>query len=235
MGTQASAAGGADQHQGFRTTCGRQVRAGRLALGDTRHPARRVSLDIGQATDGHDGTWAALTVAEARRLAAVLLAQAAAAERDDEPGAAAAAQAGRIEVSHAGGEAYAITTRGHALLVDQPADAGGGDAAATPTELLVASLAACIAYYAGRYLDRHGLQRNGLRVVAEFTMAADRRRASVPSGCASRRPACRTSGRPGCWRWRRTAPCTTPCGSRRISPSRSPDRDTRLGASRAPP
>ncbi len=174
MGTQASAAGGADQHQGFRTTCGRQVRAGRLALGDTRHPARRVSLDIGQATDGHDGTWAALTVAEARRLAAVLLAQAAAAERDDEPGAAAAAQAGRIEVSHAGGEAYAITTRGHALLVDQPADAGGGDAAATPTELLVASLAACIAYYAGRYLDRHGLQRNGLRVVAEFTMAADR-------------------------------------------------------------
>ena len=174
MGIQASDAGGADQHQGFRTACGRQVRAGRLALGDTRHPARRVSLDIGQAPDGHDGTWAALTVAEARQLAAVLLAQAAAAERDDEPGAAAAAQAGRIEVSHAGGEAYAIATRGHALLVDQPADAGGGDAAATPTELLVASLAACIAYYAGCYLDRHGLQRDGLRVVAEFTMAADR-------------------------------------------------------------
>jgi len=174
MGIQASDADGADQHQGFRTTCGRQVRAGRLALGGTRHPARRVSLDIGQAPDGHDGTWAALTVAEARRLAAALLAHAAAAERDDEPGTATAAPAGRIEVSYAGGEAYAIAARGHALLVDQPADAGGGDAAVTPTELLVASLATCVAYYAGRYLDRYGLPREELRVVAEFTMAPDR-------------------------------------------------------------
>ena len=86
MGIQASDAGGAAGHQSFRTTCGRQVRAGRLALGDAGHPARRVSLDIGQAPDGHDGTWAALTVAEARTLAAALLAQAAAAESDDGPG-----------------------------------------------------------------------------------------------------------------------------------------------------
>ena len=174
MGIQASDAGGAAEHQGFRTTCGRQVRAGRLALGDTRHPARRVSLDIGQAPDGHDGTWAALTVAEARTLAAALLAQAAAAESDDGPGEASPAAAGRIEVAHAGGEAYVITTRGHALLADQPADIGGGDAAATPTELLIASLASCVAYYAGRYLARHGLDRDRLQVVAEFTMAADR-------------------------------------------------------------
>ncbi len=77
-------------------------------------------------------------------------------------------------MTHASGEAYVITTRGHTILADQPADAGGGDAATTPTELLVASLASCVAYYAGRYLARHGLQRDGLQVVAEFTMAADR-------------------------------------------------------------
>jgi len=196
MGIRISDAG-VPVHQGFRTTCGRQVRAGRLALGDVRRPARRVSLDIGQSPDGRDGTWAALTVAEARRLAAALLAQAAAAERDEETGAAGAAAAGRIEVTHAGGEAYAIAARGHALLADQPADAGGGDAAATPTELLVASLASCVAYYAGRYLVRHHLEREGLGVVAEFDMAADRParigavrlRIAVPGGIPAEREA----------------------------------------------
>ena len=201
MGIQASDAASVREHQGFRTTCGREVRAGWLALGDTRRPARRVSLDIGQSPDGRDGTWAALTVAEARRLAAALLTQAAAAERDDKPGAASATAAGRIEVTHAGGEAYAITTRGHTVLVDQPADAGGGDTAATPTELLVASLASCVAYYAGRYLARHGLEHDGLKVVAEFTMAADRParvgavrlRIAVPGGIPAERQAARGS------------------------------------------
>jgi putative redox protein len=177
MRIQAPDAASPPEHQGFRTTCGREVRAGRLALGDLRRPVGRVSLDIGQAPDGHDGTWAALTVAEARGLAAALLTQAAAAERGDDPnapGIVGVASAGRIAVTYAGGEAYAITTRGHVLLVDQPADAGGLDAATSPTELLVASLASCVAYYGGRYLARHGLQREGLAVVAEFTMAADR-------------------------------------------------------------
>jgi len=81
---------------------------------------------------------------------------------------------GRVTVHHAGGDAYAITVRGHAVLVDQPEAAGGQDAAATPTELLVASLASCVAFYAGRYLLRHGLDRPGLAVTAEFTMASDR-------------------------------------------------------------
>ena len=174
MSIQASRAGSGCEHEGFVTACEREVRAGRLALGDTQRPVRRVSLAIGKWPGGRDGTWAALTVAEARRLAAALLTQAAAAEHDDEPGLAGPAGAGRIAVTHASGEAYVITTRGHTILADQPADAGGGDAAATPTELLVASLASCVAYYAGRYLARHGLQRDGLQVVAEFTMAADR-------------------------------------------------------------
>ncbi len=225
MRIQAPDAASPPEHQGFRTTCGRDVRAGRLALGDLRRPVGRVSLDIGQPPDGHDGTWAALTVAKARRLAAALLTQAAAAERGDDPsapGIAGAAAAGRIAVTYAGGEAYAITTRGYTLLVDQPADAGGLDAAASPTELLVASLASCVAYYAGRYLARHGLQREGLAVVAEFTMPLTGPRASAPSGCASRRQASLPASRQPCWPARRTAPCTTPCGRSRMSRSRSP-------------
>ena len=87
MGIQASKAGSGYEHRGFRTASGRDVRAGQLTLGDTRRPARRVSLEIGKWPGGRDGTWAALTVTEARRLAAALLAQAAAAEHDGEPGA----------------------------------------------------------------------------------------------------------------------------------------------------
>ncbi|WP_329264394.1 OsmC family protein [Streptomyces sp. NBC_01478] len=80
----------------------------------------------------------------------------------------------RLEVSHVDGDAYAIEVRGHRLLVDQPEDAGGQDTAPTPTELFAASLASCVAFYAGRYLHRHGLDRTGLRVRTAFTMSTDR-------------------------------------------------------------
>ncbi|SRR6266545_5032942 len=77
-------------------------------------------------------------------------------------------------VGYLGGEAYEIQIRGHRVRVDQPAEAGGDDSAPTPTELFVGSLAACVAFYAGRYLTRHGLSLDGLDVDAEFEMAIDR-------------------------------------------------------------
>ena len=67
-----------------------------------------------------------------------------------------------------------MAVRGHRLVTDQPADAGGQDSAPTPTELFVASLATCVAYYAGRYLTRHGYSRDGLAVSAGYGMASDR-------------------------------------------------------------
>lgn len=80
----------------------------------------------------------------------------------------------RIDVTYGSGEAYGIAVRGHELTVDQPLDAGGDDKAPTPVELFVASLASCVAYYAGRYLARHDLPRDGLRVAAEYEMSSDR-------------------------------------------------------------
>ena len=70
--------GGTGRHLSFRTTCGRDVRVGHLALGGSHHPAQRVSLVIGASSAADNGTWAGLTVSEARWLAAALLAQAAA-------------------------------------------------------------------------------------------------------------------------------------------------------------
>ncbi|MEU0117183.1 OsmC family protein [Streptomyces bobili] len=80
----------------------------------------------------------------------------------------------RFEVTHIDGDAYTVDIRGHRLQVDQPIEAGGTDTAPTPTELFAASLATCVAFYAGRYLHRHGLPQTGLRVRTEFAMATDR-------------------------------------------------------------
>ncbi len=80
----------------------------------------------------------------------------------------------QMEISFLSGESYEIAVRGHRVLVDQPAGAGGYDTAPTPTELFVASLASCVAFYAGRYLTRHGCDRTGLAVSASFDLATDR-------------------------------------------------------------
>jgi hypothetical protein len=70
------------RHEYVRTSCGREVTVGRLALGDALRPAGRVFVDLGPGP-GYDGTgWAGLTVGEARQLARAVLAQAAAAERE---------------------------------------------------------------------------------------------------------------------------------------------------------
>ena len=79
-----------------------------------------------------------------------------------------------MDVRFVSGEAYEVAVRGHRVLVDQPADAGGDDNAPTPTELFVASLATCVAFYAGRYLTRHGFNRDGLGVSVGYVTADDR-------------------------------------------------------------
>jgi hypothetical protein len=75
------AGSGARHHDHLRTSCGRDLTIGRLALGDAVHPAGRVFIDLGECPDCAGSAWAGLSVAEARRLAAALLAQAAAAEQ----------------------------------------------------------------------------------------------------------------------------------------------------------
>ncbi|TMR95446.1 OsmC family protein [Nonomuraea basaltis] len=155
-------------HQKLQAACGREIVVGRLPFNGPEHLPGRVTLDVGPRSYDRDDAWISLTPAESRRLAEKLLAQAAAVERGE------GATSERIEVTHAGGEAYAISVRQHTLLVDQPPDVDGDDSAATPTELFVASLASCVAFYAGRYLSRHGLPRDDLRVTAEFSMATDR-------------------------------------------------------------
>jgi putative redox protein len=74
-----------------------------------------------------------------------------------------AASAG-VSVTYAGGDRLTIRVRGHELRSDQPIEDGGEDTAATPTELFIASLAACVAFYAERFLRRNHLATAGLVV-----------------------------------------------------------------------
>jgi uncharacterized OsmC-like protein len=73
-------------------------------------------------------------------------------------------------VKYLDGDRFAIGVRDHMVTVDQPLAYGGEDTAPTPTELLVASLASCVAFYARRYLARHQLPTAGLSVTADYTM-----------------------------------------------------------------
>ncbi len=76
-----------------------------------------------------------------------------------------------IVVTLAGRDRLRIETRGHELFTDQPVEDGGDDAAPTPTELFVASLSACVGFYAERFLRRHGLSTAGLKVTTEYQWA----------------------------------------------------------------
>ena len=77
-----------------------------------------------------------------------------------------------MRVEHRGGDKFDINIRGHVVRVDQPVKDGGEDTAPTPTELFIASLASCVAFYARRYLARHNLPTDGLAVEATFDMGA---------------------------------------------------------------
>jgi putative redox protein len=170
-GSQLAAAQAArPDHRCLQTSCGRVLEVGTMRLGDEHRPIGRVTMRIGQCPNCGDGSWAALSPADARELAVALLAHAGQAETDDHD----SSSAGRVDVTSAGGDSYLVGTRGHAVLVDQPVADGGTDAGATPTELMVASLASCVAFYVGRYLRRHQLEHAGMQVRADFVMAGDR-------------------------------------------------------------
>jgi putative redox protein len=84
----------------------------------------------------------------------------------------------RIAVRHEAGDRFRISIRGHEVVVDQPSPSGD-DAGPTPTELFVASLTACAAFYARRFLARHGLPDGALTVWSTFAWAPDHSRVSA--------------------------------------------------------
>jgi putative redox protein len=73
-----------------------------------------------------------------------------------------------ITVEGISGSAYRLAIGEHTLVTDQPAGAGGEDLGPTPTDLFVAGLAGCVAFYAGRFIQRRGWAPDAVRVVCDY-------------------------------------------------------------------
>jgi putative redox protein len=77
-----------------------------------------------------------------------------------------------LRVTWQADDRFDIQLREHTITVDQPEVVGGGDVGPTPTELFVAGLASCVAFYARRYLRRHDIGAEGLEVTTTYRMGA---------------------------------------------------------------
>jgi uncharacterized OsmC-like protein len=69
-----------------------------------------------------------------------------------------------VKITHLDQVKFAIHSRSHSILCDQPADNGGTDSGMTPPELLLASLGSCAAFYAMQYLRARNLADTGVEV-----------------------------------------------------------------------
>ena len=156
----------------IRTRGGCEITVSRFDPAELPVGSGRIVLDLPRECFGEQRSWASLTPAEARGLARLLTAQARAVEEEeaqrDEP---AGHGDGSLEARRIKGDHYTTVVRGHRIETDQPLTTEGTDEGPTPVELFVASLASCVAHYAGRYLDRHHLPGDDLRVSAHFTKA----------------------------------------------------------------
>lgn len=81
----------------------------------------------------------------------------------------------RITVQHRYGTSFDVRVRGYSLISDEPVTLGGEDEGPTPTELVVAGLAACAADATARWLKAHDAPVDGLTVDADFGWSADGR------------------------------------------------------------
>ncbi|HET7465308.1 MAG TPA: OsmC family protein [Candidatus Dormibacteraeota bacterium] len=75
----------------------------------------------------------------------------------------------RITVKHRYGESFDIQIRGYRLVSDEPVAIGGEDEGPTPTELMVAGLAACAAEEGVKHLSNEGLPFEPFAVEADFS------------------------------------------------------------------
>ena len=69
-----------------------------------------------------------------------------------------------VKITHLDRVKFAIQSRSHTILCDQPAENGGEDCGMTPPELLLASLGSCAAFYAVQYLRTRNLAETGVEV-----------------------------------------------------------------------
>lgn len=76
--------------------------------------------------------------------------------------------AARVKLAMADGFRCQITAGAHALVADEPREAGGADTGPSPYELLLASLGACTAMTLKLYIERKRLPITEVEVALSF-------------------------------------------------------------------
>ena len=77
-----------------------------------------------------------------------------------------------VKITHLDKVRFAIHSRSHSIICDQPTENGGEDSGMTPPELMLASLGSCAAFYAVQYLKT----RNLAETCVEVTVTAEKLR-----------------------------------------------------------
>jgi ribosomal protein S12 methylthiotransferase accessory factor len=84
-----------------------------------------------------------------------------------------------VTISFPGGVAVDATFKGHSIHTDQPLDAGGSDSAMSPFDLFLASIAACMGFYALRFCQKRSLPTGVVRLTLEPIRDEQARRVSL--------------------------------------------------------
>lgn len=77
-------------------------------------------------------------------------------------------QVTKVQVGFPGGKKVAAKVGDHIVLTDQPHARGGGDEAPSPYGLFLASIGACVGYYALVFCQSRDISCEGMAVWGEF-------------------------------------------------------------------
>jgi putative redox protein len=80
-----------------------------------------------------------------------------------------------LSITFPGGVAVDATTNGHTVRMDQPVPLGS-DTAMSPFDLFLASIGACMGFYALRFCQERGIPTEGLRLALDPVRDEQRKR-----------------------------------------------------------
>ncbi len=70
-----------------------------------------------------------------------------------------------MEITFDGGKVVTAHSHGHIIKTDQPVDSGGGDTAASPFELFLASIGTCAGIYVKSFCDNRQIPADKIKII----------------------------------------------------------------------
>jgi putative redox protein len=70
-----------------------------------------------------------------------------------------------MEITFDGGKVVSAHSHGHTIKTDQPVESGGGDSAASPFELFMASIGTCAGIYVKSFCDNRQIPAEKIKLI----------------------------------------------------------------------